>query len=462
MNENLIDKLVECLDANRVLTGDALQERYTHIWKMDQGLVAQAYVLPKTTAEVSDILQLCHSHNQPVQIFGGLTNLVGGTETHPDDIVISMEKMNFIEEINIHDRTMRVQGGVVLQNIQQLASDHALLFPLNFGAKGSAQIGGIISSNAGGLRVFRYGMTRNLVLGLEVVLADGTIINCLKSLIKDNSGYDLKHIFIGSEGTLGIVTRAVLRLQEAPKSRVSAMVALQDYDNVVGLLKHLDRGMAGLLSGFELMWNNFYTMATSAPSQSKPPLEQSYKYYVLCEVMGSDQVADTNKLYTLIEEALDRRLVEDAVFAENSSDLEWFWTIREDVHACVSQLSFDQHFDISLPTAKIGQTLDDVGKNLKATTGVVNFVTFGHIADGNVHIVVGKSNDSKELTHTINTIVYEPLKEIGGSISAEHGIGEHKKAYLSYSRSEAELNLMKTLKHALDPRSILNRGKIVD
>lgn len=458
----MIQALIELLGEDRVLTGAALDSRYIHIWKMNDGLSAKALVIPNNTEEVSQIMKLAYEHHQKVIVYGGLTNLVGSTETEGDEIVISMEKMNAIEEIDTESRTMTVQAGVILQNVQELADRNDLLFPLNFGAKGSAQMGGIISTNAGGLRVFRFGMTRNLVLGLEVVLADGSVISSLKKIIKDNSAYDLKQIFIGSEGTLGIITRAVLKLVEKPLSRVSAFVGIKDYKKVVSLYKYLDKGLAGKLSAYELMWPETYKACTAEKTGQGPPLTQYHKYYVLVELMGSDQTQDHQALQALIEKALMDGQIEDAVLSHTESDLDWFWKIREDVHAFVSLCKVDQHFDISMPMPEIGDYVDSVSKKLRENKDVEWVFPFGHVADGNVHFVVGKLNDSEELTLWVNDVVYNPLKDLMGSVSAEHGIGLHKKKYLVLCRTPEEIELMKRLKKSLDPRGLLNRSKVLD
>ncbi len=460
--ENILAEIIELLGGDRVLTERRLAESYNHIWTMDQPLKAKALLLPKSTLEVSEIMKICYRHNQPVMVFGGRTNLVGGTETNGDEIVISMERLNQISELDTTSRTVTVEAGVILENLHTRVGESGLMFPLNFGAKGSAQLGGIIASNAGGLRVFRYGMTRNLVLGLEAVLSDGTIVSSLKKLIKDNSGYDLKQHFIGSEGTLGIVTKAVLRLYEQPQSRNSALIGLNDYTQVVQLLKFMDAGLAGTLSGFELMWTEFYTAGTTPPADPKPPLPQGYAYYVLLESMGSDILADRERLEDLLGQALEQNLIEDAVMADSQSDLNWFWKIREDVHACISKSDYSQHFDISLPIDLIGQQLEQMRAALLAVIGVSEVYVFGHIADGNIHLIVDKVNESLELKEQINKAVYSPLKNIGGSVSAEHGIGLHKKAYLHLCRTPQEITLMQSLKRAFDPKGILNRDKIID
>jgi len=462
MHTQLIQELNTVLKPSQILSGDQLQHRFHHIWKMDEPLEAVAVVIPTTTQEVSSILKICNEVQQRVSIHGGLTNLVGGTETLKEELVISLEKLNKIEELDASSRTMTVQSGVILEQIQKQAKENDLFFPLNFGAKGSAQIGGIISTNAGGLRVLRYGMTRNLVLGIEAVLMDGTIISSMKKIIKDNSGYDLKQLFIGSEGTIGVVTKAILKLQELPSSRVSAMVSINEYQNVVLLLKLMDAGFAGSLSGFELMWKSYYNVGTSAPSLMKPPLPQDSRYYVLVESLARDQSKDILILEQLLETALERGLIEDAVIASTEADLQWFWQIREDVHAITSQMNYDQHFDISLPIPLIGKTIDQIVAELKLLNGVEQVVTFGHVADGNIHLIIGKNESSQELTNSINEVIYRPLKTIGGSVSAEHGIGVHKKAYLHLCRSDEEINIMKTIKRSLDPNNLLNRGRIFD
>ena len=461
MKEGVIPILREKLGPDKVLTGPALKERYIHIWSMSTPLNALGVVLPSDTEEVSIIMKVCHQHNQPVVVHGGLTNLVGSTETTEEELVISTEKMNRIEELDPASRTITVQAGVILEVVQNAAKENDLLFPLNFGAKGTAQIGGVISTNAGGLRVFRFGMTRTMVLGLEAVLPDGSIISSLKKIIKDNSGYDLKQLFIGSEGTLGIVTRAVLKLVEAPKSRSSAFVAFDKYEKVITFLKYMDRGLAGTLSGFELIWGNAYQFMTSPPERVRPPLPHGFDYYVLLESLGSDPKKDRQQLEKLLGNALEQKHLLDAVVAHSQADLDWFWRIREDVHVFLEACPNDQQFDISLPIPLIGKVIEKITQELNQVPQVLNVFTFGHMADGNIHLIVGKSEASQELIKRVNDIVYEPLQNIGGSISAEHGIGMHKKSYLHLSRTAEEIRLMKTLKRTIDPKEILNRGKVI-
>ena len=348
------------------------------------------------------------------------------------------------------------------ENAINAANDKNLFLPLSFGAKGSAQVGGVVSTNAGGLRVFRYGMTRQMVLGLEAVLPDGTIISSMKKIIKDNSGYDLKQLFIGSEGTLGIVTRVVLRLIEKPSSRCSALVGVENYDKVLQLLKHMDKGLGGTLSGFELMWQHTYETMTSDPSPYRAPIPQHYPYYVFIEVMGEKHTQDIQLLEDLVGDCLENEIVLDGMLAQTDKELNALWQIREDVAVLAAQAKDDQHFDISLPIPKIGSLIDQITADLKKLPVVDRIFTFGHVADGNIHFIIGKHENNPDVIDAVNALVYKHLKAHQGSVSAEHGIGLHKKKYLNTSRSEVEIELMQQLKQLFDPKNILNPGRIVN
>jgi len=456
----MIQELTSIVGENNILAHGKEKTRFTHIWKTDIPLAALAVVFPRSTEEVSAIMKLCHENNQEVVVHGGVTNLVGGTQTQEKQLVISLEKMNSIEEIDEKSRTITVQAGVILENAIDAANDNNLFLPLSFGAKGSAQVGGVVSTNAGGLRVFRYGMTRQMVLGLEAVLADGTIISSLKKIIKDNSGYDLKQLFIGAEGTLGIITKVVFRLQEKPQSRSSAIVGLDNYEHVIALLKFMEKGLAGTLSGFELMWQRTYIAMTSAPDFSAP-IPNNFPYYVFIESLGGDTTSDFNRLEDLIAEAFEKELIGDGVLAQSDRELQGIWKIREDVSVLADLAQFDQHFDISLPIPVIGKEIDATVEQLEQLDFVEKIFPFGHVADGNIHFIIGKKENSPEIIDAINAIIYGCLERNKGSVSAEHGIGLDKKKYLSTSRTENEINLMRTLKRALDPKNILNPGRII-
>ncbi|MGB3590783.1 MAG: FAD-binding oxidoreductase [Nonlabens sp.] len=461
-SSQLLSRLTSFLKADQILTGDMLKERYHHIWQMDEGLKALCLLLPNNTEEISFILKICHDYHQPVVVHGGLTNLVGGTESSTADVCISLERLNKVEEIDSDSMTATVGAGVILEELQNQLNHLNLLFPLNFGARGSAQIGGIISSNAGGLRVVKYGMTRELVLGIEAVCANGSIVSSLKKIIKDNSGYDLKQLFIGSEGTLGIVTRAVLKLCHKPAARSAAFMALDSYSDVLRALEFVRINMGEGLSGFELIWNNTYRKMIQSPSISKIPLTGEHRFYVLMETVRSSREADQiNSFENVLEHLLENNIIQDATPAHTELEIDNFFKIREDVNVLTDDMDYDQHFDISLPIPEIGNYIDRVLENLNQLDEVSDSFAFGHVADGNIHIMVDKTNDSDQLRLQINDIVYHGIEDLKGSVSAEHGIGLHKKRYLDLSKTPAEIELMKIIKSSMDPHNILNRGKIL-
>tara|TARA_B100000963_G_scaffold354827_1_gene372003 strand:- start:22897 stop:24285 length:1389 start_codon:yes stop_codon:yes gene_type:complete len=459
--DSITKLLVNKLGEKSVLIGSDLMQKYDHIWRMNEPTKTPLIVLPKTTKDVSEIMKICNKLSQKIVIHGGLTNLVGGTKTSNDTIVISLEKMNKIEEFDEKSKTITVQSGVILEDIINKVSERKLLLPLNFGAKGSAQIGGVVSTNAGGLRVFKYGMTRQMVLGLEAVMPDGTIISSLKKVIKDNSGYDLKQFFIGSEGTLGIITKIILKLVVSPSTRYSAIVGIDEYENVINLLKLLEKDIGKILTGFELIWNSTYKTMINNLETVNPPLSDKFKYYVFIEVLGNETENDKILLQKSIENAINLNLILDGSIAENERELKNLWQIREDVGILDYDSKFAQHFDISIPIPKIGSLVDEIVAKLNGLEYVDKIYPFGHVADGNIHFIVGKNENSIEIIDEINKVVYSPLKKLNGSISAEHGIGLDKKKYLYMTRSDDEIELMRKIKKLFDPKLILNPGRII-
>jgi len=290
---NIVQQLADLVGADGVLTGAAVAGRATSYWNIAP-MQARALVLPRTTEEVAAILRCCNAAGQSVITHGGLTNCVAAVEATGDDVVLSLEKMNRIVEVDVIDGTAVVEAGAILQTVQEAVVGYGMRFPLDLGARGSCTIGGNIATNAGGINVLRYGMMRNLVLGLEVVLADGTILSSMNRMLKNNAGYDIKQLFIGTEGTLGIVTRAVLRLFPQPVSRNSALVAIRDFDGVTGLLGLLRRELADMLSAFEIMWGDYYAAVTGEKGH-RAPLDRDYPYYVIFDAEGSDAKADAER-----------------------------------------------------------------------------------------------------------------------------------------------------------------------
>ncbi len=453
---DVIAALKQALGEDGVLTGDDVHQRQAGIWRRDT-IQAKALLRPRSTAEVSAALKICYDHDQTVIAQGGLTGLVESAITRPDDVALSLERMNAIEEVNPLNRTMVVQSGVILQHIQEKADDEGLMFPLDLGGRGSCTIRGNIRTNDGGNRVIRYGMTRDMVLGLEAVLADGTVVSSMNQMIKNNAGYDLKQLFIGTEGTLGVVTRAVLRLRERPRHQSTLFVAVDDFARLPAFLKHMDASLGGTLSAFEVMWNEFYSLVTTAPAKNQPPLAQSQPYYVLVEAMGTDEAA----VESVLAEAYEQSLIVDAVLAQSESQRRQLWAMRDDVEQCFRD-GPTIAFDVSLRISDMAAYVARVREGLDAAFDHPRCYVFGHLGDGNLHLVVGVGGNSPENRHRVEACVYEPLRAIGGSVSAEHGVGLEKKPYLDISRNPVEIEIMRTLKRALDPKGLLNPGKIFD
>ena len=369
--------------------------------------------------------------------------------------------MTSIEEVDEIGRTITVQAGVPLEKVQQEAEKYNLMLPVDLGARGSCTIGGNISTNAGGNMVIKYGMMRDSVLGLEAVLADGQVMTSMNKMLKNNSGYDLKQLFIGTEGTLGFVTRAVLRLREKPTSTNTVLLALDSFDEVIECLKYMDKGLGGNLSAYEVMWRNFYEVVTSSNSNHTPPLPLNYSYYVIVETLGADQDKDTALFEELLEVALDRGIIKDAVIPQSETERTKLWSIRDDVEQHYKDGPVKM-FDVSMPISFMERYVQEVNANFSAHWNDYKCVVFGHVGDGNLHIIGGVGSNEEEATELMEACIYEPLKSIKGAISAEHGIGLEKKNYLEISRSETEISLMRNLKKALDPKNILNPGKIFD
>jgi FAD/FMN-containing dehydrogenase len=457
----LIETISSIVGPQGILTGDDVSNR-SDTWPPSGGCRAMAIVRPASTEEVAEVLKACHEQGQKVVTHGGLTGLVGGAITGPDEIAVSLERMNRMEAVDTVNRTLTVDAGVPIQKIQEAAEAEGFLFPLDFGARGSAHIGGAISTNAGGNSVIRYGMTREQLLGIEAVLADGTIISSMKDVIKNNTGYDLKQLFVGSEGTLGIVTRAVLRLRPAPRSQNTALVAIDSFANLASFLQAMDTALGGTLSAFEVMWNDFYTLIVPGDEKHSVSLADSHAFYVLLESTGGQQESDTQRFEEALQEAFDQELVADAIVAQSKQQRQDLWAIRDDIEAMIQKLFPPIAFDISLSIVEMEDYVEQVRQRLNERWPKSRMVTFGHLGDGNIHLVMTVGSMDEEDALAVQEIVYGELGQRGGVISAEHGIGLEKRAYLGHSRSPQEIALMRTLKQALDPRQILNPGKILE
>jgi FAD/FMN-containing dehydrogenase len=455
---SLIDRLVAVLGAEGVLLPADLRSRATSFWDAAP-MSALALVRPRSTAEVSAVLALCHAARRPIVVQGGLTGTVAGAVAGPDRIALSLERMSAIESIDLLGGTCCVQAGAVLQAVNDALASTGMCFPLDLGARGSCTIGGNVATNAGGINVLRYGMMRSLVLGLEAVLADGTVVSSLNVMQKNNAGYDLKQLFIGSEGTLGVVTRAVLRLYPRTTSRQTALLALPGFDAASELLVRLQRDLGGTLSAFEAMWQGYLDVQI-ASGRYRAPFGRAYPLYAVVEAEGASPESDPVRFAALLGVALEEGLMADAVIAQSERERREIWDLREDLEAIV-RIEPTYRYDVSLPIPEMPGYLRAVEAAIGARWPAGRCEVMGHVADGNLHLFV-QPNEAGTTPTQSDEIVYGLLRSLGGSVSAEHGIGFEKKAWLRHSRSEQEVRLMRDLKRALDPAGILNPGCVVD
>lgn len=451
----LIDRFREILGASGVLTGVDVTGRYPGYF-MDR-VEADILLRPETTEQVSQVMALCNDAGQAVVIQGGMSGWVRATQTRPGEVILSLERMDRIESVDPANRTAIVQAGVILERFQDHLESFDLSFPLDLGGRGSCQLGGNAATNAGGMRVLRYGMMREQVLGMEVVLADGRVLSSMNQMIKNNTGYDLKQLFIGSEGTLGVITRLVLRLRERPISSNTALVCADSFDRIAKLLRHVDGALGGLLSAFELVDNSFYRVNT-AVGRHTAPLGADKPYYAMIEALGSDHERDRELFEVVLADAADKGLFDDAIIARSEKDREAIWGIREDLEHIVHDFQPFYAFDVSLPVGEMEGYMGEVTQRLKGIWPDGGIAFLGHVGDGNLHIAIGAGG--AEDREQVESCVYEPLRPIGGSVSAEHGIGLEKKPWLPITRTALERSLMLDIKQMLDPNGILNPGKI--
>lgn len=465
----LIDSLVSCVGQEHVLLGDDVSSRAKHVWN-SAPRKALAIVRPANTEDVSEVLKLCFEARQCVVTHGGLTGLVDGDHTDGSDLVLSLERMRNIESVDSVGKTLTAQAGCVLEQVQLSAQSHDLSFGLDLGARGSCTIGGNLSTNAGGLSVLRYGMAREQVLGLEVVLMDGTVLSSMNALLKNNAGHDLKHLFIGTEGTLGVITRAVLRLRPKTVSCNTAMLACETFTQVTQLLNHLERELAGQLNAFEVLWKPVVELNTNPTLENtvSAPFELNKKFYVIAEARGAKPETDDARFESVISEAFETAMVSDGVIAQSEQERQNLWAIRENIELMLAHQP-NYVFDISLPISAMDAYIENLDNALNAIWPNTKLFSYGHAADSNLHVIVAPpetcattEDELNQQYEQVNRLVFDPLTELGGSISAEHGIGLSKKAWLSYTRNDTEIQVMRSIKQVFDPNELLNRGRIVD
>ncbi|MEI4472445.1 FAD-binding oxidoreductase [Frigidibacter sp. MR17.24] len=459
--EGCLTALTEAFPGAALLAGDAIPARNLQDTSYLPAVGPLAVVRPADPAGVARAVAICARHHVPFVPQGGLTGLAGGGHPVAGAVMISLERLTGIEEIDPAASTLTVCAGTPLEVIQKAADAEGFFIPLDLGARGSCQIGGNLGTNAGGNRVIRYGMAREMVLGLEYVLPDGTLVTSLNKMIKNNAGYDLKQLFIGSEGTLGIITRAVLRMQPKPGCVNAALCGCDTYEDVVALLGSARRGLGPMLSAFEVMWPDYWHEATVTVGV-RSPLEGLHPYYVLIEAQGLAEETDGPRFQSWIEDQFEAGLLADAAISQSLGDVQAFWNTRDACSEFGSRLGPHCAFDIGLPVARMEAFVSACRDRLAASIPQSLAVFYGHIGDGNLHIVALSRGAETQPMAEIAAIVYATVRDFDGTVSAEHGIGLLKKPYLPYSRTPEELALMRRIKAALDPEGLLNPGKVFD
>lgn len=454
----LAQALVQALGPAQVVTDPDVAEAHAGDWSEAPRLAPALVILPRTPAQVALALKLCADHGQAVVVQGGLTGLAGGATPQPAEVALSLARLNGIEEIDTVGGTAVVQAGVVLDTLASQVEAAGWYFPLDLGARGSCQVGGNAATNAGGNRVIRYGTMRELVLGLEVALADGRLLTMLNRVTKNTTGVDLKHLFIGAEGSLGVITRLVLKLSPLPTASTTALCALPSFEAATRLVRDLGSALPGL-AAFEVMWADFLEAGAEACGL-RLPFDASHPVYVLVEILGVDEAADRDALEARLGEAIEAGRVNDVIVALSLADGQRLWAYREAIGELLGRLKPFAAFDVGIPVAAMAAFVAAVGADLRQRFPDQRHLFFGHIGDGNLHVLSGPHGSAASL-HQVEEVVYAATARAGGSISAEHGIGVVKKAFLPLSRSAAELELMQGLKTLLDPRGILNPGRIL-
>ena len=465
----IIEALKKTVGEAHVLTDDL--GPYANDWRKKYYGKPLAVVKPGSAEEVAAVVKLCAETGTPIVPQAGNTGLVGGGV--PDEsgrqLVLNVSRLNRVLEVDTVNNTMTVEAGCILQNLQETAATHDRLFPLSLAAEGSCEIGGNISTNAGGVQVLRYGNTRELVLGLEVVLPSGELWSGLRGLRKDNTGYDLKHLFIGAEGTLGIVTKAVLKLFPAPVATQTAFIGLGTPHKALELLNHMKGALGERITAFELISQYAMSVLSRFNPALKSPLGGAHAWYVLTDIGDSRNAqALAEDVEAALGDALEKEIVEDVVLAKNEGESKRMWDLRETLPEAQSVDGRNIKHDVSIAISSIADFILEVDAALEAAYPGVRPVNFGHVGDGNLHYNItrpatGWTEDEwmVKASDPVNRIVHDCVARFNGSISAEHGLGQLKREEIRRYKSEIELSVMRSIKAALDPKGIMNPGKVL-
>jgi len=466
LQERAIAALAAAMPADTLLTDEDAMERYSRDWSGDHYGRPLAVARPRSTDELGQLMKYCHEQQIHVVPQGGLTGLVGGAvPSYPGgEVVVSLERMNKVRSVNPIDFAMVVEAGCILEDAKRHAEAADCILPITFGAQGTCRIGGNVSTNAGGFNVLRYGMTRDLVLGLEVVLADGRIWNGLRTLRKDNRGYDLKQLFIGSEGTLGIVTAVALKVFPKPEQVETALVGLESVEAAMQLYARARRECSDLLTAFELILRGGIEIAINSRDDLPDPLSEAYPVYVLIEASAAGRVDLRALLEGFLADASD--LVLDGVIASSKAQGDRLWLLREMMVEAQGRGGRYLRTDVSVPISSLAAFVSDTLDALAQKNPEAIAVTYGHVGDGNIHLnivpPVGMPADRfDELFHATEEVIFDVVDKHGGSISAEHGIGRVKQAAFLKRADPLTLELSRRIKDAFDPKHLLSEGRIL-
>ena len=467
MQESYINKLIKIVGNKNIITRKKDMEKYLKEWRGVYNGVAGAIVKPKSTKEISKILEFSYKKNISCIPQGGNTGLVGGQiPFNTDHIVISLERMNKIREINKIDQSITVEGGLILSNLQKECEENNLFFPLSLASEGSCSVGGNIATNAGGVAVLHYGNTRELVMGLEIVLPDGSVINNLKTLIKDNTGYSIKDLFVGSEGTLGIITAATLKVFPKPKRIYTALVSVNSPKNSIKILNYIKDNLSIPLTAFELMNDFSVKLVEKHIDNILIPIEK-FKWLILIEFSSiEDSKNEKDKIEKILMKIIDQNLANNIFISQSLNQTKNIWHIRESISEAQKKEGGSIKNDISVPIKDISEFINTAVKISKKQIPGSRNVIFGHIGDGNIHFNISqpiKSNKAEFLGREkdLREQIIKLTIKLNGSFSAEHGIGLARKEDLKkYKKKDVEV--LKSIKNSFDPKNIMNPGKIID
>ena len=469
-NTNIfIGRCQECIGAENVYTAESDKAPFLTDWSKRYTGTALAVLKPKNTNEVAALVTLCQAANMAIVPQGGNTGLCGGATPgkSSNSVVISTSRLNQIRELDLQNSTITLEAGVVLKNAQDAAIKAGKLFPLSLAAEGSCTIGGNLSTNAGGVQVLHYGNMRDLCLGIELVTPTGEIFNGLRGLRKDNTGYSLKDLYIGAEGSLGIITAATLKLYPLPKSKVTALVAINNIPAGIQLIDLARESSNADLTAFELISTRALRLTSQWKKNTEHASSSQSDWYVLLEFSSMEaEQANRDRLENLLGRALELELISDAIIANSIQQSRDLWSIRESIPEAQLALGTVIKHDISLPISQIANFVEATEIKLQHLWPKMQTIIFGHVGDGNLHynlvpLSPGLSNDIEERRKYINQLVHDQVYAYSGSFSAEHGIGQAKREELPLRKSTVEIELMKSIKRALDPKNIMNPGKVL-